>query len=120
MVIPIPLKLEENHLLVHHHESTGKGKVHKLVLVAYGMKIPLSECLFLMEFTAMTTDFYGYDLGKNAECDDVPLFKLSYPNQSGRVYPMLGVLGWECGSVLLNCKLQPKCKICVWNTEDIW
>lgn len=53
-----------------------RAKVNKVALVAYGMKMLYTHCLFLTEFTVVTTDCYGCDLGRNIECDVMLLFNV--------------------------------------------
>ena len=72
--------------------------IQYVTLVAYGMKMNYSECLFLDELNG-PAHHRRYDIGRNISTMAIPVFGLS--DAEGRVYLMFDNLGAGYGSVEL-------------------
>ena len=70
--------------------------IQHVTLVAYGMKMNYSECLFFDEFNGLALQ-RRYDIGRNISTKSIPVFGLF--DVQGTVYPVFDNLGAGYGSV---------------------
>ena len=70
--------------------------IQHVTLVAYGMKMNYSECLFFDEFNDLALQ-RRYDIGRNISTKSIPVFGLF--DVQGTVYPVFDNLGAGYGSV---------------------